>query len=432
MQMSMPATVAYNEEPRRRLGVRKSALWSWLIMLAIILASARGWIVLNLGIAAATVYHATAGLLLILTIYGFVKSRGRGNSDLAWLKVLMGLNLLLGIINIAGDLALGLPFDLGGFYLYLAPYIVYLFLGVPARYLNLAVTVITLAISYSVCDNFYETSRGQEGFLNVYKYNQILRPDTFEALSHTGTIYRASGYTGSYHDSAEILGMAAAFFFLRFIIRGKIIDLGLSAVAMISMTMTQSAANIVVAIATIAIFTGYSLLTARKWKTIVCIMLAMVFIGCVYARFGDVMSIFTKRVGSGGDWSGMVNGLDPSTLFQSIPFFFLGHATAFSSGIIDVESTFMKTLYQLGILHTIIIFWMMLYPLQRFFKVRSFCPEALPSAAAVLFGFMSLIHYGSVFRETNIFLFFTFYAICLMKIRHGASERGNNGKARSS
>jgi hypothetical protein len=416
--MSMTGTVEYKGKPRRRLGIRKNTLWSWLIMLAIILASARGWIVLNLGMAAATVYHATAGLLLSLSACGCVRSWRGGNPGLALLKGLMGLNLLLGIINAAGDLALGLPFDLGVFYLYLAPYIVYLFLRVPIRYLNVAVTVITLAISYSVCDNFYETRNGRVGYTNVYEYNQILRPDTFEGLSHTGEIYRASGYTGSFHDSAEILGMAAAFFFIRFIIRGKIIDLGMSAVAMISMTMTQSAANIVAAIATIIVFTGYSLLTARKFKTIGGILFAMIFIACIYARFSDVMTVFTKRVGPEGDWSGMVSGLDPRTLLQSIPFFFLGHATAFSSGIIVVETTFLKVVYQLGVIHTIILFWILLYPLQRFVKVRSFCPEALPSAAAIFFGFMSLIHYGSVFRETNIFLFFTFYAICLIKIRN--------------
>ena len=68
--------------------------------------------------------------------------------------------------------------------------------------------------------------------------------------------------------------MAAAFFFIRFLVRKKLFDLGVFAVAMISMTMTQSAANIVVAVATIALFTGYALFTAKKWKTITGIMLA--------------------------------------------------------------------------------------------------------------------------------------------------------------
>jgi len=389
---------------------------SYIIAFILVLGSIRGLIVLNSEISARTVYNTTAVLIILLSVYGYLKRGAFKNHDIVLLKKLLQLNMLLGIVNVVIDLLLGIPFSPAVCYLYLLPYVVFLFLRVPTSYFNGAFTIITLAISYSVCDCFIESLKGIEGYQNVVDYNTKLRPDTFEALSHTGELYNAAGYTGSNHDSANILGMTGSFFFIRFLVGGKWLDLGLSLFALFSLTLTQSAANIVVALFTCVIFSVYVLVLRRKIRTVVYLLVAVAAILWFFARFGDVISHFTARFGEGGGREDMLNQLNMSSLVSAIPFFLIGHARAFGNEIKDTEIGFIKEIFQLGIVHVSILYWILIYPILRFVKLRSFCSEALPAVAAIFFGFMSLIHYASLLRSTNILLFYAFYATCLAYI----------------
>src|SRR3989304_8309358 len=142
---------------------RLTSEWSWLVALVLIIGSIRGMIVINSELSPKIVYTSTAASLIILAIYGYIKSGGYKNPNLALLKNLLKLNMLLGIVNVAVGLLLGEPFELSVLYVYLAPYVLFLFLRVPTRYLNVVIAVITIAISYSICNNFIDTLKGTEG-----------------------------------------------------------------------------------------------------------------------------------------------------------------------------------------------------------------------------------------------------------------------------
>jgi len=398
-------------------GKRLNSAWSWSIALVVALGSIRGLLVIHFDISPLIVYRLTAACLLSLAIYGWITRGWFKDPNLIWLKNLLKLNLLLGTVNVAIDAFLGAPPDFSVLYLYLAPYVVFLFLRVPSFYFNVAIIVITIAISASVTGNFVESLKGPEGWNSVVAYNTKLRPDVPNALgkSRTGDFYRASGYTGNPHDSANILGMVVSFFFIRFLLKKRVADLGLSLLALVSMTMTQSATNILVAIFTLICFTAYIMIRSRKKSTYIYLFFALAVVAGVIASYGDIMDIFMARI-EGGDWEGMTRSLNMASLFSASPFLLAGHAYAFGSKAISTEIAFLKTVLQLGIVHAAIVFGMMLYPLFRLVKSRPFCIDALPSAAAIFFGFMSLLHYGSVFRVTSVFLFFVFFAICLSHI----------------
>lgn len=398
-----------------RHGFSLSAPASWLVVGLLMLGSLRGLLVINFDLPAITVYRTVAAALLLLAAYGFVKSNAYTRPPLAFLKRLLALNLLLGAVYIAIDFTLGAPFQVGSLYALLAPYAVFVFLRVPTRYLTIAIAIITVLISYSVIDNFLVTLRGPEGLQAVYDYNLRLRPDVFRGFSRTGNFLRASGYTGSYHDSANILGMASAFLLVRFLLAKHILDLGLFSVAIVSLTLTQSAANIVVAIFTVFLVACYLLVRTHKASTYLYFLLGVVSIIALIVSFGDAMSIFTVRIGP-DRWHVMTLQLHYQSLVSSIPFFLVGHAAAFGSQSINTEVAALKGVYQWGIIHAAILYSILLYPLLQFWRARSHCSEALPSAAAILFGVMSLVHYGSLFRVTSIFLFYAFSAICLNQI----------------
>jgi hypothetical protein len=430
-----PATVPSAPRPKTthdrplglRYGPRLTPFWSWSIALLLVIGSIRGIIVLNSTLSPATVYQSTAACLVLLACYGYLKRGGYGGTELALLKKLLQLNLVLGILNIAVDLVLGAPVDLSVLYVYLAPYVIFVFLRVPVRYLHTAILIISAAISYSVCDNFIQTLSGPEGLQRVYAYNTRLRPDVFEQLSRTGEFFRAGGYTGSYHDSANILGMTASFLFIRFLLKRSIVDLGLFLLAIISLTLTQSAANIVIAVFSIIVFAGYTLMRSKRLSTFLYLMIGVGGIVGLTVKFGHGMAIFAARVGEEGDWSGIATQLDASSLLSAVPFALVGHATAFGSGIIHTEIGLLKGVFQLGIVHATILYWLTLFPVFRFAKVRTGCSEALPAIAAVSFGFLSLLHYGSLHRVTNVFLFYAFFAIGLVHIINCTSSDGELG-----
>lgn len=400
-----------------RYGPRLTPFWSWSITLLLIIGSIRGIIVLNSTLSPATVYQSTAACLVLLSCYGYLKRGGYRGVELALLKKLLQLNLVLGILNIAVDLVLDAPVDfVSTLYVFLAPYVIFVFIRMPVRYLHTAIVIISVAISYSVCDNFFQTLSGPEGLQRVYAYNTTLRPDVFEQLSRTGEFYRAGGYTGSYHDSANILGMTASFLFIRFLLKRSIIDLGLFLLAIISLTLTQSAANIVIAVFTIVVFAGYTLIRSKRLSTFLYFMIGVGGIIGLTVKFGQGMAIFAGRVGGEGDWTGIATQLDAASLLSAVPFAFVGHATAFGSNIRYTEIGLLKGLFQLGIVHASILYWLTLFPVFQFARMRARCFEALPALAAVSFGFLSLLHYGSLYRVTNVFLFYAFCAIGLIHV----------------
>ncbi|MDZ4820242.1 MAG: hypothetical protein SGJ20_14840 [Planctomycetota bacterium] len=393
-----------------------NSFWSWLIASMVMIASIRGIIVVHSSLPVQAVYFPVAAALLMLAIFGYFQRKAFKDQRLLLLKNLFKLNLLLGAVNVAVDLFLNAPLEFGLAYTFIAPYVVFLFLRVPARYLHASIIVITVAIGYSVCTNFVDVMFDPYGYEKVFEYNLRLRPETFRALSHTEGVYRVGGYTGSYHDSANILGMAVSFFVIRYLWRRRILDLGLSLFAVLSMTLTQSAANIAVAAFTVLIFAGYLLYSSRNTLSYVYLLLGVGGAALLIAFFGDAMGVFVKRLGTEGDWEGMLSGLDTSLIWSKFGVILFGHAAAMGDVLTGIEVAHISLTGQLGIVHAAIVFGIMLYPLFSLVKAKGVPPDALASAAAVFFGFMSLLHYNSVMKVTSFFLFFALYAICLKSI----------------
>jgi hypothetical protein len=380
------------------------------------MGSIRGIVVINTNLPVDVVYLPIAVSLLALSVYGYGQRFRFKGREMTFLKSLLKLNLLLGGANVAIDLALGAPIELTVVYMYIAPYVIFLLMRMPSRYLHFAFVVIAIAISYSVCANFIESLGGMAGYEKMIEYNKRLRPDVFRSLSHTGGIYRAGGYTGSYHDSANILGMLLAYLLVRYVLRRNPVDLALTLMVMLSLTFTQSAANIALSVFSTTIFACYLLYVRRSFATYVFFFLGLAFIGLLISFFWDAMGIFTARLGKDGDWETMLGPIGVDFFVSEFPYVLAGHGTAFGSPLIGTEVAHINILGQLGILHAAIFFWILLYPVYRLVRSKSSCLEALPSAAAVFFGFLSLLHYNSLLRVTSIFLFLALYAICMRSI----------------
>lgn len=408
--------------------LRLKPFWIKLIVLALILSSVRGILVVALDFNSSFVYVTTAIIMVLLSLFGYLSRRPYGTKDFILLRNIFKFNLIFGVVNISLDLFLGALFSPGIIYLFIAPYVVFIFLQISYRYLHVAVIIITCLISYSVFSNFFDTMSGAEGLQKAYDYNIKLRPDVFYAFSRTGEYIRPSGYTGNYHDSANILGMAVVYFFSRLIIMRHTVDFLIFVFAMTSLLLTQSAANIIITIGVLVIFSTYTFIKlkgALNFKLIIAFTLVAYFL---WHEYGEFLSVFIERINHSQAWENIIAlpANQDSFIFTTLPVIITGHAAIFGAEDIHTEIGLYGTILQLGIFHSAIFFGAMLFPLWKFVKYKAVCFEAIPPLSAIVFGFSSLLHYGSVTRITSIFLFYAFFSMCIVIL----TTHENNRKER--
>jgi hypothetical protein len=384
---------------------------SWLVTFILAFTSLRGWAVLNLNISPELVYGFSSLLLIVMAVFGFNYRARIKDANLSSLKNLLLINGLFGFLYVIVAKLLGGAIDVSIFYLYLVPYVIYLFFRVSKNKIILGLNIIFLGITYSVINNFIISLSGVEGYDYLVEYNTKLRPLVFKAMSRTGEYLRASGYTASYHDSANILGMLTNFFYFRAVItisKGKMIYLGMALVAFIAMLFTQSAANILIALFTILVFSIYYLIKKKSLYTGIFILFT-ISIAYIISLLIPEVYIFIDRVSPDGDWVGMKKNIDIDILIN--PHFWFGHVYLGASEEYEVEVAFIKGIMQLGIIPACYLYLVLIYPLYVYVTNKTCSFTLLPYLAAIVFGFLSLAHYGSLFRITSIVVFYAMYAL---------------------
>ena len=409
MKVNTQSNTIKNQFPIPRLG----GFFSWFVIFVFVFTSLRGWVVLNLNMPTELVYGFSSMLIIVLAVYGFNCRLRIKYVHLTSLRNLLLINGLMGIYYVLGTKLLGGTVDVSILYIYLLPYIVFLFIRVPIDKLHTGLFLIFIGISFSVIDNFRISLSGADGLLYLEDYNVKLRPLIFEAMSRTRDYLRVGGYTGSYHDSANILGMLGSFYYINSILNRSMVHIIIAIVAFVAMAITQSAANIVIALFTSFIFTIYIAAkkpTIRLWLLLLVIMVIVILIISI---FPDIL-VFTDRLGAEGDWEGMGNKLGLEVLIT--PSFWVGFGYSTGSEFIRTEIGFLKGILEQGIIPACLLFWILIYPAYIFLRKKSQSFKSLPYLAAIIFGFLSLAHYGSLFRVTNIAIFYAMYALFFINV----------------
>lgn len=389
------------------------ALASYFVVFVLAFISLRGWVVLNLNVPTEVVYGFSSMLIIALAMYGFNCRFRIKDSNLTLLRNLLIVNLLMGTYYIMSTKLLGGVVDISVMYMYVLPYIIFLFLRISAKKLHMGLFLIFVGISFSVIDNFRISLTGADGLGYLEEYNTKLRPLVFEAMSRSGDYFRVGGYTGSYHDSANILGMLGSYYYVKSIIDRSWLTIISAMIALGAMTFTQSAANIVLALFTCLIFTIYIAVKNPTFGTSILLLAIAVMVSFITSTFPEVL-VFTDRVGADGDWEGMGNKLSIDVLFT--PYFWVGYGYTAGSEFIKTEIGFLKGILELGLVPACLLYWILIYPAYIFVKSKSQSIAPLPYLAAIVFGFLSLAHYGSLFRSTNIAIFYAMYALFFINV----------------
>ncbi len=409
----MKANTQSNTINKRFQIPRLGSFFSWFVIFVFVFTSLRGWVVLNLNMPTELVYGFSSMLLILYSTYGFNCRLKIKNTHLTSLRNLMLINGLFGCYYVMGTKLLGGVVDVSVLYVYLLPYIIFLFLRISPDKIHVGFFLIFIGISFSVIDNFRISLSGADGLLYLEEYNTKLRPLVFESMSRSGDYLRVGGYTGSYHDSANILGMLGSYYYVKSIIDKRILCIVIATIALVVMMLTQSAANIIIALTTCIIFTIY-IAVKKSTIGIWLLILTIAIVGTLIVSIIPDVLAFSNRVGEDGDWEGITNKLGLEMLVSSS--FWLGFGYSTGSEFIRTEAAFLKGVLELGIIPASLLYWILIYPVYIFLSIKSQSFQTLPYLAAIVFGFFSLAHYGSLFRVTNIAIFYAMYALFLINV----------------
>jgi len=170
--------------------------------------------------------------------------------------------------------------------------------------------------------------------------------------------------------------------------------------------VTLSAANILIAAFVIFLSVIYYL------KFFIPIVYFFIFITAIFLVFVfpqlEIYDGLLSRI-IDADWEGLTRNLSFEMVLT--PYFWVGFGQHFNSIFIDNEVAFLKMILSRGLLPSIIIFLFIIYPFLLFIKNNKLLFNASPAAFSILFGFLSLAHYGSLLRSTNLVIFLVLYAL---------------------
>jgi hypothetical protein len=406
---------------------------SWIIIVFLILSSTRGALIIHFDFSYEIVYTVVNVALMLIALIGVFYSSLYREKNLAILKFALVINLLMFLFHIAFIFAF---FDLdlnelkSYVLLFSAPYVIFTVLLLKEKHIESILIMVTLLLAYSIIYNFIEMI-GTNGGQHLLEYRTKLRGRDI-GMSNSGDLYgitiqRIGGYTGSMHDSGNILGMLSVFFFISYFVKKNNYNLWLFILSFIALLMTQSLANLMVAIFTMIVF--YSFLINRTYKLKIIlfglILYVLLFASIIYYEeyIQKYINLIFARLFDESSRSGMVRKLGLEDLIFSIPIALSGHGKGLNSEHMIVEIALMKMIYELNIFHATIYFFILLFPLVLFVKYYKFTKKLIilyPPLAANVFGFLSLLHYGSLVRSTSIFVYF---AISALFIKHFLQHR---------
>jgi hypothetical protein len=420
----------------------------------VVFASIRGVFVYHLGFPSNITYTISALMILGLGAYSLLGLLiSKLDSSLVLLKNAVILNAIFFIYIIFSSLLIAVGAGksassvLSLSYLFLIFPIVFLFLRFDEKLLTRIIYIIAFITVIGV---FYFFNLGLSGgFDAIHQAHSILRPGEFK-YSRLGANLLPFGYTGSHHDTANILVICGIFFLTKFFIctHGikSLLYISCYFVIVSATLLTGSAANLLVllfmSIVSLLCYIQKSLtnmLIGFFFFIALLLPITLVIANMDLTALSKLTYVFGKLNPETMD-KNLWASLDAQSLRDSIVSVFFGFGAYIEAPLIDAEVAFVSLLSTLGFLPFCILMFIGFSPIYyiallgvnrrhhiRFLKKnrlsnlttyfiarsRNETFQVLIMAMPVLTGFLTLIHYGSIFRITSIGLFCILLSIFL-------------------
>jgi hypothetical protein len=419
----------------------KLRLLSVFALFVLIFSVIRGFVPLLAGNASLVrlTYNFSFILGILFSLFGLYSVLSKKNQIISkQLRLLLLANFVLYIFWWFPVIVFSPSFNfkIAFFYTGLFPFAIIGFAKLPEKYLITALKIISVTVAGSVIWEFLllNTNLVLNGYNLAMKYQLLLRPENFEVFGRTAGMMRPVGILGHRpHDAANLLAILSVYWVAMLFRKSthKISIYIISVISISAMLMTQSASNILAFFMGIFFimsiyrrklfkFTSYLYLLYYMLILAGIGFLSKVFLGVKY----DFLFQWLRRTFSGSVWADMVS-LGITNIGKDLLVVFTGHGSSlgFSSVGNTSEIAFIKMLVEFGLITWIVIMIILIYPVWCYALNRSKDKQlALPYIVGIIVGVVSLWHYGSVLRTTNIFVFFALHA-CALKIF--ANERIN-------
>jgi len=421
----------------------------------IVFASIRGAFVYHLGFPSSTTYTISALMVLGLgafSLLGLVSSKL--DVALVLFKNAVILNVMFFVFFIFATLLISVGSGVSSsswvsmFYFFLVFPTVFVFLRFDDKLLTRIVYIITFITVIGV---FYFFNMGlSDGWEGIDRAHSILRPEQQDAGDRLGLYFLPFGYTGSHHDTAQILVMCAIFFLSKFFICShgikSLLYICCYFVILSATLLTGSAANVLVLLFLSIVSLFYYIQKSPTTMLVSLILFITLFflIASVIVsmdltelfKFAYVFTKFNPETMDEALWA----SLDVQSIKGSMVSVVFGFGETLNSPLILSEVAFVGLLSRFGLLSFVTLMVVGFSPIYYFFVFRlnrSRCIKFLKRnlaknltadfiqdsrvqkfrlfnlAMPVLAGFLTLIHYGSVFRITSIGLICVLLSIFL-------------------
>ena len=325
----------------------------------LIFASIRGVFVFHLGFPSSITYTISSLMVLGLGLFSLLSLlSSRLDVPLVLFKNAVILNVILFAYFIFGTLliAVGAGFSasslLSMFYFFLVFPVVFLFLRFDDKLLTRIVYIITFITVIGV---YYFLNLGISGGYDAIKgAHSILRPEKF-IYSRIGENLLPFGYTGSHHDTANILVMCAIFFLVKFFLCAfgikKYFLLACYLLILSALLLTGSAANTLVLLFTSTLCVFFYI--RRSLTTILISLVFFSLIGIIIAGmdFSKTLNLFYvfQKLNPNTIPDEIFASLDFDSILNSLVSVFLGFGEVLESPLILSEVAFVNILSRFGL-----------------------------------------------------------------------------------
>jgi len=236
--------------------------------------------------------------------------------------------------------------------------------------------------------------------------------------THTNGLYRAVGIIGEEHEAASLLVMMSAFLYsVKSSVFHPIFQSLCLILVWISLLLTYSAANIIVGLVSIMIITVYKIQKRPvKYLGIGMMIIAMLVLSISYNLFqiNDIIQPFLTRLDNDEAWKVILSQRININIFDEFLALIVGHVKGFGIsefGLIS-EVGLVRILYNSSIFIFLFTALICIYPIFMYAKVDSVVKTYMfPYIVTIYSGLLTLAHYGTLFRSTNIILFFSIYGV---------------------
>jgi len=267
-----------------------SPVVSWIVIFVLIFSSLRGWAALNLNLPSRYVYNLSGISVLVLSFFGIFHINKISHYEVKFLKKIFFINFIFGFFLLTGNFLLSGNINPSSLYPYLVPFTLFIFLLIDVSKIKITLLLITIGITFSIFSDYY-TSLSCGGYCDALsdQYKK-LRPLTFNALSYNGSTIRLAGYTGSFHDSANILGMLSVYYFFESIVKKNSALFFITICSTTALLLTQSATNIALTLFCCIFFIFFIAIQKNSY-------IFLLFIYSLFVIFGFIfISVFSVEL----------------------------------------------------------------------------------------------------------------------------------------